>query len=87
MSFVDECRFTGNIAEIGPALMALNSMNFRLRNNTYNQNLAQTGGDIATRPTHIQLVIYEVKEVFRYLDHVPFTYMLMHPDTVYSSIL
>ena len=65
--------------------MALDSMNFRLRNNRYDQNLAQTGGNIATRPTHIQLVIYEVKEVFQYLDNVPFKYMVVHPDTVYLS--
>ena len=66
--------------------MALDSMNFRLRNNTYGQNLAQTGGSIATRPTHIHLVIYEVKEVFRYLDYVPFEYMLTHPETVYLDL-
>ena len=66
--------------------MALDSFNFRLRNNTYDQNLAQTGGDIATRPTHIRLVIYEVKEVFQYLDHVSCEYMLKHPDTVCLSI-
>ena len=62
--------------------MALDDMNFRLRNNTYDQNQAQTSGDIATRPTYIQLAIYQVKEAFLYLDDVPFEYMLMHPDTV-----
>ena len=66
--------------------MALGSMNFRLQNNTYEQNLAQTGGDIATRPTHIQLVIYEVKEVFQYLGDVSCEYMLNHSDTVCLSI-
>ena len=66
--------------------MALDSMNFRLRNNTYDQNVAQTGGDIATRPTHIQLVIYEVKQVFQFLEHVSSKYMLMHPYRVYLPI-
>ena len=66
--------------------MALDSMNFRLRNVTYDQNLALTGSNTATRPTHIQLVIYQVNEVFLYLDDVRFEDMLMHPDTVYSSI-
>ena len=67
--------------------MALDRMNFRLRNYTYDQNVAQTGGDMATRPTHLQLVIYEVKEAFKYLDQISFNYMLNHLDTVYLSII
>ena len=67
---------------MGSVIRTLGDMNFDFNNNVFNNNQAAIGGEIATNPTHVRFVIYEVSEAFLYLDNVSPDYMKNHHGTV-----
>lgn len=63
--------------------MAFGIMNFERMKSTFSDNKAQYGGNIATYPTQLKVMIYEVDEAFLFLETSPTPqYMLNHPGTV-----
>jgi len=63
-------------------LRALGTTNFDTAMSTFKNNTAKIGGDLATNPTQLRLVIYQVDEYFLFLTNITTDYMLSHSGTV-----
>jgi len=74
--------FEDNTAYVGAALRALGTTNFDTATSTFKDNTAEIGGVLATNPTQLRLVIYEVDEYFLFLETIDAAYMLTHSGTV-----
>lgn len=62
--------------------MALDEMNFNITTNLSSDYLSKIEGAIASYPTQISLLIYEVDEAFLFTTTPSINYMLSHPKTV-----
>ena len=67
---------------MGAALRALGTANFDKTNSKFVNNQAEIGGDLATNPTQLRLVIYQVDDYFLFLENIEPDYMLAHSGTV-----
>ncbi len=74
--------FEKNTAKVGAALRALGTTNFDSATSRFVGNVAEIGGILATNPTQLGLIIYQVADYFLFLDDIDPSYMLSHPETV-----
>ena len=79
---LSESLFQENTAYVGAALRALGTANFDATSSQFVDNTAEIGGDLATNPTQLRLVIYQVDDYFLFLEEIDPEYMLAHSGTV-----
>ncbi len=70
------------MADYGAALRALGTINFDNATSIFKNNTAKIGGYLATNPSQLRLVIYQVDDYFLFIPNITVPYMLSHPETV-----
>ena len=74
--------FVQNNAQKGSVFITFGDMIINHHNCSFEENIANFGGDFSSKPEQLRLRIYEVNEAFLYLNNTPIRNLLQSQETV-----